>query len=270
MAENNIRLSEVTRHFIPENVFRYVNFRTLNRSWTIIFMGTSTLWVIIHTISLKFSEGKKKKKKSHVCFSFSFPEVLSTDEDVLPGSSGLAQGHGQMAADSNSEYSCVSADSVIPYVLKTATQQDAAHPKSSAVVPPGGEAAKQQSSASEYFSCFSTLSELIRANEDEVLNTSEDVLSEPSGLAQGHGQMAADAVSQYSCVSADKLIRCEFKRTTQEDAAQPKSSAMVPPGVEAAEEKSSASQYCSCVSSLSELIRANEHATQTHWPKDFK
>lgn len=59
MAENNIRLSEVTRHFIPENVFRYLDFRTLNGSWTIIFMGTCAVWVIVHAISWMFSEGKK-------------------------------------------------------------------------------------------------------------------------------------------------------------------------------------------------------------------
>uniref|UniRef100_M3XRH7 Uncharacterized protein n=1 Tax=Mustela putorius furo TaxID=9669 RepID=M3XRH7_MUSPF len=46
------------------------------------------------------------------------------------------------------------------------TQEDAAHPKSYTVVPPGGEVAEQQSSPSQYFSCFSFLSEVIRANED--------------------------------------------------------------------------------------------------------
>ncbi|XP_032193795.1 protein FAM170A-like [Mustela erminea] len=51
------------------------------------------------------------------------------------------------------------------------TQEGAPHPKSSAVVPPGGEAAEQQSSASQYFSCFSSLSEIIRANEDGKGNT---------------------------------------------------------------------------------------------------
>ncbi|XP_047587765.1 protein FAM170A-like [Lutra lutra] len=51
---------------------------------------------------------------------------------------------------------------------------------------------------------------------------------------------------------------CEFKRKSQEDVAQPKSSAVVPPGDEAAEEKSTASQYFSCFSSRSQLIRANE------------
>ena len=50
----------------------------------------------------------------------------------------------------------------------------------------------------------------------------------------------------------------EFKRKSQEDVAQPKSSAVVPPGGEAAEEKSTPSQYFSCFSSLSQLIRANE------------
>lgn len=55
--------------------------------------------------------------------------------------------------------------------LQRATKEDAPLPTSSAVVPPGGEAAKQQSSASEYFSCFSSLSQIIRANEDGKGNT---------------------------------------------------------------------------------------------------
>lgn len=46
-----------------------------------------------------------------------------------------------------------------------------AQPKSSAVVPAGGEAAEEKSSASIYFTCVSSPSKLICANEDGKGNT---------------------------------------------------------------------------------------------------
>ena len=50
------------------------------------------------------------------------------------------------------------------------TQEVGAHPKSSAVVPPGGETA-EESSASSYYTCFSSISQIIRANQDGKGNT---------------------------------------------------------------------------------------------------
>ncbi|XP_047587764.1 uncharacterized protein LOC125101216 [Lutra lutra] len=140
-------------------------------------------------------------------------EVLNTSEDVLPGPSGLAQGHGQMAADSNSEYSCVSADKLFCCEFKRKSQEDVAQPKSSAVVPPGGEAAEEKSTASQYFSCFSSRSQLICANEDEFKRKSQEDVAQPkSSAVVPPGDEAAEeksTASQYfSCFSSrSQLIR---------------------------------------------------------------
>ena len=52
-----------------------------------------------------FLECLMEAKISSIWLSFSFPEVLNTDEDILlSGPSGLAQGHSQRAEVSDSEY----------------------------------------------------------------------------------------------------------------------------------------------------------------------
>ena len=52
-----------------------------------------------------FLECLMEAKISSLWLSFSFPEVLNTDEDILlSGPSGLAQGHSQRAEVSDSEY----------------------------------------------------------------------------------------------------------------------------------------------------------------------
>ncbi|XP_025716689.1 protein FAM170A-like isoform X2 [Callorhinus ursinus] len=104
--------------------------------------------------------------------------LLNTDEDIPPpGPSGLAQGHGQTAGDSDSEYfSCVSSPYKLIHSELWKSQEDVPQPESSAVVPPSRETAGKNSSASEYSSCVSIEeTKLIPAKEDGVPQTHQDV-----------------------------------------------------------------------------------------------
>ncbi|XP_032193797.1 protein FAM170A-like [Mustela erminea] len=73
-------------------------------------------------------------------------------------------------------------------------------------------------------------------------------------------QTPEDVASQYIVLF---LFHSPEFKTTQEDAAHPKSSGVVPPGGEAAEQESSASSYYTCFSSLSEIIQDNEDEFKT-------
>nr|XP_035945806.1 protein FAM170A-like isoform X1 [Halichoerus grypus]XP_035945807.1 protein FAM170A-like isoform X1 [Halichoerus grypus]XP_035945808.1 protein FAM170A-like isoform X1 [Halichoerus grypus] len=166
------------------------------------------------------SEARSGSSESEyfTCYSslyhLSSAEVLNTDEDIPPpGPSGLAQGHGQTAEDSDSD--CVSsADKLIhsgknapcqhpclfwkkllkdlngkmknlrkmqKYVSRRVwlkfwkSQEDVPQPESSVVVPPRSETAGENSSASEYFTCVSSISKLIPAKEGGVPQTHQDV-----------------------------------------------------------------------------------------------
>nr|XP_035945811.1 protein FAM170A-like isoform X3 [Halichoerus grypus] len=214
---------------------------------------------------------KQKQKRKHLESPYSPPTAkksranLNLQEDLQCKHKAVTSASAQAArraSSSSSEYlSCISSEDRLSVagISKLCTCDPT--PGCSLEDSPLVSEARSGSSESEYFTCYSSLYHLSSA---EVLNTDEDIPPPgPSGLAQGHGQTAED--SDSDCVSsADKLIHSEFWKS-QEDVPQPESSVVVPPRSETAGENSSASEYFTCVSSISKLIPAKEGGVpQTH------
>ncbi|EQB78804.1 hypothetical protein CB1_001178017 [Camelus ferus] len=167
------------------------------------------------------------------------------------------------ARDGSSESEYFSCDSSFynPFCAEFwKTEEDAPLPESHVVVPSWSQTAGEKSSTSEYFSCVSAR-KLIFADEDEILGSDEEtLLSGPFGFVQGHSQRAEDSHSEYiSCFSSlDKLVHDDMKFwKTEEDAPLPESHVVVPSWSQTAGEKSSTSEYFSCVSAR-KLIFADE------------
>ncbi|KAB1281603.1 Protein FAM170A [Camelus dromedarius] len=102
---------------------------------------------------------------------------------------------------------------------------------------------------------------VLLVNNTEILGSDEEtLLSGPFGFVQGHSQRAEDSHSEYiSCFSSlDKLVHDDMKFwKTEEDAPLPESHVVVPSWSQTAGEKSSTSEYFSCVSAR-KLIFADE------------
>ncbi|KAF3821470.1 hypothetical protein GH733_009512 [Mirounga leonina] len=222
---------------------------------------------------------------------------MNLQEDLQRKHKAVASASAQAArraSSSSSEYFCISSEEKLSVAGISKLRTCDPPPGCSFEDSPLVSEARSGSSESEYFSCYSSLyhlssAEILKEQRDatepshsspqeennvvvservsddkKVLNTDEDIpLPGPSGLAQGHGQTAED--SDSNCVSsADKFIHSEFWKS-QEDVPQPESSVVVPPSSETAGENSSASEYFSCVSSISKLIPAKEGGVpQTH------
>ncbi|XP_047714438.1 protein FAM170A-like isoform X2 [Prionailurus viverrinus] len=117
--------------------------------------------------------------------------------------------------------------------------------------------AKDGHSELKYFSCNSSFHHHPYV---EVLKSGEDSShSGPSRLVQFHNQMAKVSGSEqiFGVPSPDRLIHSEVTKG-QEDVPPAESCVVVPACNQAAEEKSSVSEYFSCVSSVRKLVPVDE------------
>ncbi|XP_044925253.1 protein FAM170A-like [Mustela putorius furo] len=167
---------------------------------------------------------KRKQKRKHLESPSSPPSAKKSREDLENQQKAAASNSVQMtkkASSSSSEYFSINSleNKLTGAEFKT-TQEVGAHPKSSAVVPPGGEAA-EESSASSYYTCFSSISQIIRANQDEF-KTTQEVGAHPKSSAVvppgGEAAEESSASSYYTCFSSiSQIIRANQDGAPQTD-----------------------------------------------------